>query len=90
MPPDAKGFSPTNLKDCRSFYELYSQVGENRQQLVDDLTLGIWKWDHLLISHTQIAKYNKVCVADYTNCVDFSVLCAILNVASPKLSGGDK
>ena len=37
--PDAKGFSPTNLKYCRYFYELYSLPGSNRQQLVDDLTL---------------------------------------------------
>ena len=37
--PDAKGFSPTNLKYCRYFYELYSLPGENRQQLVDGLTL---------------------------------------------------
>ena len=57
--PDAKGFSPTNLKYCRYFYELYSQVGENRQQLVDDLTLEELfsiPWGH----HVQIiCKCNK-------------------------------
>lgn len=37
--PDAKGFSPTNLKYFRYFYELYHQEITNRQQPVDDLSL---------------------------------------------------
>lgn len=37
--PDAKGFSPTNLKYCRYFYDLYAPLLGNRQQPVDDLTL---------------------------------------------------
>ena len=35
--PDMKGFSVTNLKYCRRFYELYSQSDIIRQQLVDGL-----------------------------------------------------
>lgn len=35
--PNAKGFSPTNLKYCRYFYELYSTTEPNRQQPADDL-----------------------------------------------------
>lgn len=30
--PDAKGFSPTNIKYIKYFYELYSPMLENRQQ----------------------------------------------------------
>ena len=37
--PDAKGFSPTNLKYFKYFYELYHQEIANRQQPVDDLSL---------------------------------------------------
>ena len=37
--PNAKGFSPTNLKYCRYFYELYATREPNRQQLVDDFHL---------------------------------------------------
>ena len=37
--PDAKGFSPTNLKYFKYFYELYHQEIANRQQAVDDLSL---------------------------------------------------
>ena len=37
--PDAKGFSPTNLKYFKYFYELYHQEFANRQQAVDDLCL---------------------------------------------------
>lgn len=37
--PNAKGFSPTNLKYCRYFYELYATTEPNRQQLADDLHL---------------------------------------------------
>ena len=51
--PDAKGFSPTNLKYCRYFYTLYAAPGENRQQLADDLTfdeLFSIPWGH----HIQI------------------------------------
>ena len=35
--PDGKGFSPTNLKYCRYFYDLYAPLFLNRQQPVDDL-----------------------------------------------------
>ena len=51
--PDAKGFSPTNLKYCRYFHDLYAASGENRQQLADDLTcdeLFSIPWGH----HVQI------------------------------------
>lgn len=37
--PDAKGFSPTNIKYIKYFYELYSPMLENRQQVVDDFAL---------------------------------------------------
>jgi predicted nuclease of restriction endonuclease-like (RecB) superfamily len=37
--PDAKGFSPTNIKYIKYFYELYSPLLENRQQIVDDFVL---------------------------------------------------
>ena len=35
--PNVKGFSPTNLKYTKYFYELYSQQDANRPQAVDDL-----------------------------------------------------
>ena len=35
--PDAKGFSPTNLKYIVYFYNLYSPMIGNRPQAVDDL-----------------------------------------------------
>src|SRR5574344_3097427 len=37
--PNVKGFSPTNLKYTKYFYELYSQQDINRQQAVDDFTI---------------------------------------------------
>ena len=37
--PDAKGFSPTNIKYIKYFYELYPPMLENRQQVVDDFAL---------------------------------------------------
>ncbi len=37
--PDVKGFSPTNIKYFKYFYELYSPMFENRQQVVDDFAL---------------------------------------------------
>lgn len=42
--PDTKGFSPTNIKYFKYFYELYSSLFENRPQLADDL-FHI-PWDH--------------------------------------------
>ena len=51
--PEAKGFSPTNLKYCRYFYDLYSPLFINRQQPVDDLKpedLFLIPWGH----HIQI------------------------------------
>ena len=51
--PVAKGFSPTNLKYCRYFYELYTPLFLNRQQPVDDLKpdeLFLIPWGH----HVQI------------------------------------
>lgn len=35
--PNEKGFSVTNIKYMYYFYELYSQIVENRQQVADDL-----------------------------------------------------
>lgn len=40
--PDAKGFSPTNLKYAFYFYDLYKEEVQNRQQLVDDLYRIPW------------------------------------------------
>jgi predicted nuclease of restriction endonuclease-like (RecB) superfamily len=37
--PNVKGFSPTNLKYTKYFYELYSQQDANRPQPVDDLEM---------------------------------------------------
>jgi predicted nuclease of restriction endonuclease-like (RecB) superfamily len=37
--PNVKGFSPTNLKYTKYFYELYSQQDVNRPQPVDDLEI---------------------------------------------------
>ena len=42
--PDTKGFSPTNIKYFKYFYELYSTLFENRPQVADDL-FHI-PWDH--------------------------------------------
>lgn len=38
--PDVKSFSPTNLKYMRYFYEMYPDVLDNRQQLVDGFGAG--------------------------------------------------
>ena len=50
--PDMKGFSVTNLKYCKRFYELYSQSDIIRQQVVDELEVSIFNipWGH----HTEI------------------------------------
>ncbi|MCD8157707.1 MAG: PDDEXK nuclease domain-containing protein [Clostridiales bacterium] len=51
--PNSKGFSVTNLKYTRYFYELYSQYFQNRQQPVDDFSkahLFMIPWGH----HIQI------------------------------------
>jgi predicted nuclease of restriction endonuclease-like (RecB) superfamily len=37
--PNVKGFSPTNLKYTKYFYELYNQQDVNRPQAVDDLKM---------------------------------------------------
>ena len=52
--PDMKGFSVTNLKYCRRFYELYSQSNIIRQQLIDELdsvkrhqlVTKVYLWDY--------------------------------------------
>lgn len=46
--PDEKGFSETNLKYMCYFYQLYSQIVENRQQPADDLLAEVFSipWDH--------------------------------------------
>jgi len=36
--PDVKGFSPTNIKYFKYFYELYSSMLENRPQVADDFS----------------------------------------------------
>ncbi|MCR5693304.1 MAG: PDDEXK nuclease domain-containing protein [Bacilli bacterium] len=43
---DSKGFSPTNLKYMRQFYELFPE-NENRQQLVDQIYA--MPWGHLVM-----------------------------------------
>lgn len=51
--PGVKGFSPTNLKYTKYFYELYAPSLENRQQLVDDFERALLyqiPWGH----HIQI------------------------------------
>jgi predicted nuclease of restriction endonuclease-like (RecB) superfamily len=50
--PDMKGFSITNLKYCKRFYELYNQSDTIRQQIVDEFTSSIFTipWGH----HTEI------------------------------------
>jgi predicted nuclease of restriction endonuclease-like (RecB) superfamily len=50
--PDMKGFSITNLKYCKRFYELYNQSYTIRQQIVDEFTSPIFTipWGH----HTEI------------------------------------
>lgn len=40
--PNTKGFSPTNIKYIKYFYELYSPLYEIRQQLVDELFSIPW------------------------------------------------
>lgn len=54
--PDTKGFSPTNIKYFKYFYELYSPLLENRPQAADDFNSQIFPqlaeelfcipWDH--------------------------------------------
>ena len=48
MFPDMKGFSVTNLKYCKRFYELYNQSDIIRHQLVDELDVPIFSipWGH--------------------------------------------
>ena len=50
--PDMKGFSVTNLKYCKRFYELYNQSDIIRHQLGDELDISIFSipWRH----HTEI------------------------------------
>jgi predicted nuclease of restriction endonuclease-like (RecB) superfamily len=50
--PDMKGFSITNLKYCKRFYELYNQSDTIRRQIVDEFTSPIFTipWGH----HTEI------------------------------------
>ena len=40
--PNSKGFSPTNLKYMRYFYELFKDEIQNRPQVVDDLVCLPW------------------------------------------------
>lgn len=40
--PISKGFSPTNLKYMRYFYELFKDEIQNRPQVVDDLVCLPW------------------------------------------------
>ncbi len=47
--PDAKGFSPTNLKYAFYFYDLYKEEVQNRQQLVDDLYRIPWGHHRFII-----------------------------------------
>jgi len=35
--PDMQGFSVTNLKYCKYFYQFYSQDNQLRQQIVDEI-----------------------------------------------------
>ena len=51
--PDMKGFSVTNLKYCKRFYELYNQSDIIRHQVGDELDVPIFSipWRH----HTEIS-----------------------------------
>ncbi len=40
--PNVKGFSVTNLKYMKYFYELFKDCAENRPQVVDDLSMIPW------------------------------------------------
>ena len=55
--PNMKGFSVTNLKYCRRFYELYNQSNTIRQQVVDDLRNGS--------NFKYFIHYQKVLPADF-------------------------
>ena len=47
--PDAKGFSPTNLKYAFYFYDLYKAEFQNRPQVVDDLCRIPWGHHRFII-----------------------------------------
>ena len=47
--PDAKGFSPTNLKYAFYFYDLYKEEVQNRPQVVDDLCRIPWGHHRFII-----------------------------------------
>ena len=47
--PDAKGFSPTNLKYSFYFYDLYKAEFQNRPQVVDDLCRIPWGHHRFII-----------------------------------------
>ncbi|WP_249030407.1 PDDEXK nuclease domain-containing protein [Tannockella kyphosi] len=52
--PDVKGFSVTNLKYMKRFYEFYCLSEENRQQLVDDLKqICMIPWGHHILIMTK-------------------------------------
>lgn len=52
--PDAKGFSPTNLKYAFYFYGLYKAEVQNRPQLVDDLYRIPWGHHRFIIDKIRI------------------------------------
>lgn len=49
--PDAKGFSVTNLKYIKYFYEVFYEEVEIRRQLVDELTNIPWGHINLIINN---------------------------------------
>lgn len=52
--PNVKGFSVTNLKYMKRFYEFYCLAEENRQQLVDDLEqICMIPWGHHILIMTK-------------------------------------
>ena len=62
--PDMKGFSITNLRNCKRFYELYSQSDIIRHQLGAELESPIFSipWRH----HTEIIAKSKLLTKHYS------------------------
>lgn len=67
--PDAKGFSPTNLKYMSYFYKLYAPLFANRPQLADDFSETIFDAD---IQQVVDKKQNRLHPVD-----DFKILFCI-------------
>ena len=58
--PDMKGFSVTNLKYCKYFYQFYSQDDEIRQQLADEINTNSDKTTQMTIKKDDIIRQQPV------------------------------